>query len=406
MRDRNIIIKGVESAEELHWANDCMAKIGRPDYFETLDWLLKVGGAYPGFKREHTRIAVVEGEVAAALRITSDTIRIGEARLRMGGFGYVSTVARHRGKGIASLLIQNAMHYLAEHGYHVAMLFGIPNFYHRFGFVSTLPGYGVWVDTRNALAVAPLHPFRQRKIKPGDIRSLQKMHEKNDGATPCSIIRTAAHFSCRWDQWKNSLVLLDSAGKVLAYCTPRLREGFLAIEEAGLLSIADAEGLLHACGELAQRHTLPRIRFSLPPQHPFAHFLLHHDSTHEMHITRNGEGMMAFVNPAEALEMMIPEWESLLQRHVAGAAHTEVTLLAGKKPYRIRTHKGSISIAPVTGQNKLSLSQAEFMQLFTGYAYLDDVLNERRRILTPEARALLDCLFPKRHAYVWPQDRF
>jgi hypothetical protein len=46
------------------------------------------------------------------------------------------------------------------------------------------------------------------------------------------------------------------------------------------------------------------------------------------------------------------------------------------------------------------------MHLVTGYRFLDDVLAQRRRILSPEARLLLAALFPKRTPYVWLLDRF
>ena len=40
------------------------------------------------------------------------------------------------------------------------------------------------------------------------------------------------------------------------------------------------------------------------------------------------------------------------------------------------------------------------------HRYLEDVLAQRRRILSPEARLLLAALFPKCSPYVWLLDRF
>lgn len=89
--------------------------------------------------------------VLGALHLTTDTIRIGEARLKMGGLGWVATSARHRKRGIGRKLIEDALAYMREHGYHVSMLFGIPNFYHRFGDASALIDYTIlWKRPKRA----------------------------------------------------------------------------------------------------------------------------------------------------------------------------------------------------------------------------------------------------------------
>ena len=46
------------------------------------------------------------------------------------------------------------------------------------------------------------------------------------------------------------------------------------------------------------------------------------------------------------------------------------------------------------------------MHLVTGYFHVEDILAKRRRMITAEARALLEVTFPKRDPYVWQFDRF
>ena len=140
--------------------------------------------------------------------------------------------------------------------------------------------------------------------------------------------------------------------------------------------------------------------------HPLMQFLLRHRSIHEMRISRDQDGMMAFVNLGESLESMIPEWESQLAQSAARTLRTECTLIVNRKPWRIRANRGAIDISPVTGANKVGLSEAELMQLTVGYRYLDEILAQPRRIITAEGRALLAALFPKRDPYVWRSDRF
>src|SRR5690554_1179129 len=176
------IFRGVQNKDEQHWANDLMAKVHSRDFFESQRWIDSFGMGYPGFEMEHTRIAVARQEIVAALRLTTDTIRIGEARLRMGGFGYVTTAGAYRHQGISRELIRDTLHYMHANNYHASMLFGIPNFYHKFGFATSLAEYATYIDTAEAGAVdQPEYTLRQGK--PGDIRAIQKMHDANDART-------------------------------------------------------------------------------------------------------------------------------------------------------------------------------------------------------------------------------
>jgi len=402
---RDLAIKPVETDEELRLANDLMAKAHCPDYFVGINWLETCGAGYPAFRREHTRIALFRGELAGALRMHTETVRLGEARLKMGGFCWVTTSPRHRQKGVCRSLMVDALAHMKARNYHVAMLFGIPNFYHRFGFATTMADYAIVMDAAEALA-SPRTAYRMREAKPGDIPAIQRIHAANDADTACSLLRTSAHLTNKWEHCKNARVLTTDAGKVTAYVMWGRNDRHLRVDEAGVADTAACGNVLHACAKLAADEAVGRIRFLAPPRHPFARFLLQFTSTHEMQIVRDYGGMMAFVDEPEALESLIPEWESLLARSALRDQNIEVTLVVDRVYYRVRAHRGSIDIAQGTGKNKVSLSGADLIHLVTGYRYVQDILAARRRLLTLEARHLLTVLFPKRDPYIWPFDRF
>lgn len=401
----DLILKGVETDEELRQAHDLMARVHFLDSFEALRWLETCGVNYPSFRREHTRVAYFKGELAGALRLTTGTIRIGEARLKMGGFGWVTTAGHHRHQGIARELIQDTMRYMREQNYHLSMLFGIPNFYHRFGFTTSLAEYATIVSLVEAL-VAAHGPYRMRPGKPGDIPAIQKIHNADDAEVACSIVRSTAHITNQWEHWKAVRVLTNERGKVIAYFLPRTTEEELSLEEVGVADRATCGALVHACATVAEEEHVSRIRFAGPPSRMLSQYLLQYKSKHEMQVTRDSGGMIAFVNLGETLESMIPEWENLLLQNAARELRTECTLLVDRKPYRIRANRGALDIAPVSGVNKISLNSAELTHLVTGYRFLNEILETRRRLITPEGKALLAAIFPKRTPYVWRTDRF
>ncbi|MBI5095681.1 MAG: GNAT family N-acetyltransferase [Candidatus Hydrogenedentes bacterium] len=400
-----VVYRAVESDAELRLANDLMAKVHYQDFFAGMHWLETCGAGYPGFLREHTRIAAHRGEIAGALRLNTETIRIGEARLKMGGFGWVTTAPRFRSKGIARALMNDTLGYLRSHRYDVAMLFGIPNFYHKFGFAVTLAEYVIAVDVAEGMRLKC--GYRLRTAKPGDIAALQRIHHANDADVACSLLRTGAHITNRWEQsYKAIQTLTTEQGKVCAYFHAHPENDGLSVAEVGVTDPSTYPAVLSACAAYAVEHNLGKMRFYAPPGHPFARFLLQIKSTHEMRVERDAGGMMAPIDIGETLEHMIPEWESLLARSAARELRTEFALVVNHANFRVRANRGAIDVASAPGENKLSVSLTELIQLLTGYLHLDDVIAARRRLIRHEARQLLTALFPKRNPYVWRFDRF
>lgn len=400
-----IVIKGVETTEEQEAAYDLICKVHYPGYYgfrSTIDTFL---ANYPEYRREHTRIAVVDGQIVACLCIFTHTSRLGESRMKMGGIGNVTTVGPWRRKGIAALMMSEAMRYMKTRGYHLAMLFGIADFYHRWGFASALPEYASVIDCREA-DIATDTNCKQRLLKPSDIALLVKIHDKNDEETACSLIRTSGHYTARWDRWKDAHVLTTDQGKIVAYYLGKPSGNELRIEELSALDYSWHEPLLKMCVKHALREYASQIRFLLPPSHPFIKFLMRYRTDHEMHIYRNANGMMALVNLEETLECMAAEWESLLVRHGMVKEDAEITLIIDKAPFRLHIHRGSVAVVPGHGKNKLAFSSTEFIQILTGYRFHDELLSAKRRSIDPMGRRLFASLFPKRTPYVWLPDRF
>ncbi len=401
----DLIVRGVIDDEDRTRAHDLMAKSFGPNYFTLTQHLDNVLARYPGFQTEHTRIALKNGQTAGTLRITTDTIRIGEARLKMGGFGWVAVNDAFRKQGIASRLIEDGLEYMRNHSYHVSMLFGVVDFYHRFGFTTMLSDYVTAISVLEA-ENADHEPHRVRQGKPGDIQAIHKIHNQDESDMACSIVRSTAHMTNQWERWKPVQVLTNEKGKVRGYFLPRIENSDLIIDELGIAGHDTCGALLHAVAQFSRAHHASQIRIAAPPTHPFMKYLMRFESRYEMHVKRNRDGMMAIINMGETLESMIPEWESQLTRSSLYSERAEVTLLVDKKPFRIRATRGAIDVAPQSGDNKVTLSQGEFSQLLCGYRYLDEVLATRRRLVTPQGRSLLEVLFPKRTPFVWTMDHF
>ena len=85
------------------------------DYAKGLRWLENCGTRYPRYLTEHTRIAKCGPEIAGGLRLITDTVRLGDARLKLGGPGWVTTPERHRHTGICRRLMGSTLDAMTRH---------------------------------------------------------------------------------------------------------------------------------------------------------------------------------------------------------------------------------------------------------------------------------------------------
>jgi predicted acetyltransferase len=301
--------------------------------------------------------------------------------------------------------MDDTVRYMRDHAYHVSMLFGIPNFYHRFGYVTTLAEYAITIDALEFASVKG-GGLRVREAKPGDIPAIQKLHGADDGDVACSLLRSAAHVTNRWDAFRRAHVFTTAHGKVVAYLRSRDEKTHVVVQEVGAAQPAHYNDILEWVSTLAHEACVGQLRFLVPPDHPFARHLMQFNSTHETRVVREEGGMMTFIHLGETLESLLPEWEQRLAHSALRDQHCEVTLLVDNAPYRIRAHRGAIDIAEQSGQNKCSITAPQLMQMITGYRHADDVLNAERRLMTAESRKLVRTLMPKRNPYVWTFDRF
>ena len=75
-------------------------------------------------------------------------MRIGQAQVRVAGVGAVATDGEFRKRGLMEQTANRAIKACADAGYDLTLLFGIPDFYHKFGYVRAWPEQTYYVQTR------------------------------------------------------------------------------------------------------------------------------------------------------------------------------------------------------------------------------------------------------------------
>jgi len=406
MSNSPIRVRPVITKDELRLATELMAKTHGQNYFSSMEWLERHGNLYPDFFMEHTRISHYQGELAGALRITTETLRIGEARLKMGGIGWVTTAPKFRNLGVATALMGDAIQYMRQHQYHISMLFGIPRFYHRFQYATSLSDYSIRVDVAEIPIPSNYENYRLRSVKPSDIQAIQRMHQEGDRFASCSILRSEAHITNKWEQFKHAHVIIDEDGAAVGYFLGKLRDTVYHIIEAGSQDSNVVPLVLAGCATTAKSILLRSLVIDLPPYHSISMYLKQFNALFEMKREHDRGGMLRFIEMEEAMESMIPEWEFRISESLLRELKIEITFLIKGVPFRLRSIRGAIDISSVNGYNKFSVTDEEFLHLVTGYLPFSEIYEESRRLISPSARLLLEALFPERNPYVYNFDRF
>ena len=100
-------------------------------------------------KREGWKIEITDGDRSVSRLWISDLqMHIGRCPVRTGGIGGVGTDPEYRRRGLARRLLEAALELMEEEGFDASFLFGIQDFYHRFGFVTCMAEPRIHLDTR------------------------------------------------------------------------------------------------------------------------------------------------------------------------------------------------------------------------------------------------------------------
>ena len=366
-------------------------------------WPETHGIDYSPQERARVRVAVLDGEVAGALRLHSEVMRLGEARLRVGQLSLLSVEERFRGKGVQRALIAEVLASLTAQQFHLALLCTEPNVHYPFGFTSAYAENDILVETIQAVRVAG--DWRSRDAKPGDIPAMSRIHAENDALVDGALLRPEGAWPERWPHEAHRIAITDETGNLLAYFVAENESFPFHVIEAGIATPDAAPALLAVCGDMASDAGASTIRFSVPPGHPFASYLRRFACTVQTHYPADGGAMLALCDIGETLESLVPEWESRIAESIAITWRNEVTLVVDGHAFRIRNTRGALDIAAVSGRNKFSLTRVDLVRLIMGFDRTDDLMPRRKALADTEARVLLRAIFPARQPHLWQLDR-
>ncbi len=357
----------------------------------------------------HWRVQCVLGGRPVSWLVINDLHwRIGSAIVRIGGIGGVGTLTEHRRRGYSRRCMDEAMALMEREHLPMAALFGIPDFYVKWGFAPVIPEPALAIATTDA-AGADRDP-RWRVVRfdrTRHARAALAMSRANNRDRSGTIVpaawRTPVRTGSDWGIRSEGAALVDRQGRLAAYAAHDVSRTALTVTEVGWRSPAVFPTLTRELAHRAARRRAATIRLFLPPDHPYAWYLRRWNVHHTVSYYATGQGMARIVD----LEGTLARCAGELTRRLAASRFARWTGALG-----LATDLGGVTLRITSGRVTIQTGKARGRTVRVNQARLTQWLMGYRPVAAggfqgpARAAPLLAALFPAGHPYLWRSDRF
>lgn len=370
-------------------------------------------------------ILAVDGESASWCWIVPFSIRVGCATVRMDGIGGVETKPEHRLKGYARRVLWRAIEEMTAGDAAITMLYGIRDFYHRFGYVTAGPEYGLFLY--NVQAESPLPAgWSVREFRSQDLPAVQRVYEEATALSTGVAVRSAQ--SRVWQRLRESpgsypqdecWVAVSPAGEVEGYLWRArwcwsihdiLEHEFpnaLPFGEAIALTPGAALALLGFCRRRAREEGKDEALLPVPPDTVLASAARYTDCRMVQMYSANGGSMVRLLDAFRLLKALGPEL-SRQARLANGIETRRLTLCtdAGVATLQVSA-EGVVVTAESEGmQDRVTLPQGTLARMALGFAPAGELCARLDTALPVEVVSLLEKIFPVRFGHMYLPDRY
>ncbi|MFP4509392.1 MAG: GNAT family N-acetyltransferase [Spirochaetaceae bacterium] len=293
-RTDRIRIASPDPARDRDAIIDLTGKTFGHSYF---DWVKRCDNGYLDdilYDWRASRVAFAGERLVGHFGVYDITQRIGLGTLRVAGIGAVACDAAFRGRGIVRAVATESIGGLAGAGYEVSLLYGIRNFYHRFGYVTGWPNYRWTVLTcdlpqNDVPAITTV----------SDFVALAGLANAWHNGVPGTAIRPTYRGNPRTShtgyQW------CDASGDVAGYFVCDASEDTLLVTDAA----GDPDTVLAACRVQAAKACCSRVCFlGFPPASPYVRAMKQRPYTLTSTEKPDGGPMIRTISLASALRSL------------------------------------------------------------------------------------------------------
>ena len=376
---------------------------------------------------------LLDGRKVSWLSIIPFTLQIGTATVRMDGIGGVGTDAKHRNRGYSRRVLEAAVAHMRCGDGALSMLYGIRDFYSKFGFATAGPDYLVILHELERDNVLPTG-WSVRDFVASDLPAIQALYAHGAAQSVGTAVRPAkggvvwSHLAgeaegdepdaCRVVEGPDRTVHgYVWRARWCWYVKHKLETDFreaLVLGEVAADGPIAADAVLAACRQWAQaegaHRKVKQIVLAFPPEGALSAAAMRQDARFVQNYSASGDSMARVLDVARLLRSLAPELHARLQAfqsEFVGALIFETEIGAST----LHIARDAITVEDGDGKRagdtlRVVLPQTELARLTLGAFPPDDILSRLPQSPAAEAATLLRLLFPISLPHMSLPDRY
>ncbi len=362
---------------------------------------------------------ILNGKVVSWLLINDLKMRIGSALVRVGGIGGVGTLKSHRKRGYSRLCLERAVKAMREQGYDMSLLFGISDYYDKWGFASVMPEPRLTVTQDRA---GERNRTKGQKVvafnKQAHGRTVLSIYAENNRGRSTSLARPSLNkwrpfsLGSYWDIKAEAFVVTDGSGRLLGYAAydkkdKKKQGGGFKVTEIGYRDPEVFSALTDQLARLAAKRREENLVFHLPLDHLYAEYLQRYGAVQQLTFFRSAEGMAKIIILKKTLNKCAGEFSRRLKDSALGQAAFVLGIHTDIGDVTLEARYGQVNIVDgARGAMQVTIPQNLLTQLLLGYRSVEEVTCRCGVEIPTKARVVMRTLFPRGWAYLWQADRF
>jgi predicted acetyltransferase len=404
-------IRGVRESE-LAEMIELQCRVFRPDGHERF-WQYVRGDS--SYSLGQNRVVVVNGRIAAMLRVWKRQMRLGSGIVHMGGIGGVCTHPDHRGAGYATALMKEVVAYMRRAGYDLSVLFSIipGQFYRRLGWAS-FPLAAFRISAGRTVELWKTNWQIESFDEARDLAQVVALYEVCNARQSGSIVRSNSYWDsaparirhilpsvvARRGQRLGGYLNYEIAGKNARV----LEVAYLEDEPAALAALANH--LLQVC----EKHNIETIEGEMPHRHPLIALLVE-GSAGDLYLAGHTSMMLYAINLPGIFRQLLPDLQTRLDATERKFPPLSIGFTVNDQQCALRLdNSGMLELAEAgSPAEQLNLPGEFFWRILLGetsWAQLEPAAQARGVAVRPEVSALLALLFPQQEVIFWMPDHY
>ncbi len=377
----------------------CAKTFGPPPYWDQRRYAEESTGPKGNYDWSVSRIAVaVGGAVVAHWGVWGFDMRVGRATVRTGGVGLVATHAEYRKRGYMAAAARASVEAMRDAGYALTMLYGIRDFYHRFGYVPMARSTTWQVKLDDLPEAAPA--VRVRRRKRFDLVATADAYNRYHAGLTGTAVRPIYRGKPGWPTW---VYLWDEGGRPAGWVVLRRRGDELWCDEA----VGDPETVLRMVARTMRREAFREIRFrGLHYDSPVCRRLREGACHAEREYDPRGGAMVRTLNLRAALEAMAGELGRRLKASPMAAWRGTLRVADPRQRVSLVLGRGRVRVENPRRTRHAVRGGEAVAQLLVGTDEVAETVRQGGPRLSGDARHLVPILFPAQHPMLGCFDRF